>query len=120
MAPNRPMEQTETALQPLLVARDLRLFVRAPDRSVKIVDQVSFNIVQGEIFGLVGESGSGNTMIARAIMRLLPDWMLEVEGSLLFEDKEIATLSARQMRQLRGGRIAMIFQEPMTSLNPLM
>jgi peptide/nickel transport system ATP-binding protein len=105
--------------EPVLSARNLSLYIRS-DRLIKIVEDVTFDIAEGEFFALVGESGSGKTMIARAIMRLLPDWMLKVEGDLSFSGINLAELSAQEMKRLRGGRIAMIFQEPMTSLNPLM
>lgn len=108
------------SVNPVMSAQGVSLFIRAGKDRIRIVNDVSFDIGAGEIFALVGESGSGKTMIARAIMRLLPDWMLEVDGKLLFEGADLAKKSAKQMRALRGGPISMIFQEPMTSLNPLM
>jgi oligopeptide/dipeptide ABC transporter ATP-binding protein len=88
--------------------------------SLKIVDDINFSIGAGEFFALVGESGSGKTMIARAVMRLLPDAIFRIEGSIRFGDQEIGQAPERVMRQLRGAGISMIFQEPMSSLNPLM
>ena len=110
----------QTQVDPVLSVQDVSLFIRSGRNRIRIVDNVSFDIGAGEIFALVGESGSGKTMIARAIMRLLPARMLEIEGRLMFEGRDLANKSAREMRALRGGPIAMIFQEPMTSLNPLM
>jgi peptide/nickel transport system ATP-binding protein len=81
---------------------------------------VTFRILPGQFFALVGESGSGKTMIARAIMRLLPDALLEIDGTIRFGNRELAHAGERTLRPLRGSEIAMIFQEPMSSLNPLM
>ncbi len=85
--------------------------------SATVVDDVSFAIAPGEKFALVGESGSGKTVSALSLMRLLPE--AEVSGQILFEDQEILKKSDAALRQLRGKDIAMIFQEPMTALNPL-
>ncbi|MCE2858774.1 MAG: dipeptide ABC transporter ATP-binding protein [Oxalobacteraceae bacterium] len=82
-----------------------------------VVDDVSFTIAPGEKFALVGESGSGKTVSALSMMRLLPD--ADVSGKILFEDQEILRKSDAALRRLRGKDIAMIFQEPMTALNPL-
>jgi oligopeptide/dipeptide ABC transporter ATP-binding protein len=87
---------------------------------IPIVRDVSLSIRQGECFALIGESGSGKTMIARALMRLLPPALLKIEGRIIFEGEDIVAASSARMRSLRGARIAMIFQEPMSSLNPLM
>ncbi len=97
----------------LLSIRDLS--VRFGDATV--VDQVSFQIRAGEKFALVGESGSGKTVSALQMMRLTPD--ANASGSILFEGREILKMSDGQLRALRGKDIAMIFQEPMTALNPL-
>jgi oligopeptide/dipeptide ABC transporter ATP-binding protein len=105
---------------PLLSVEELRLSVRQDGALIPIVRDVSFSIAQGECFALIGESGSGKTMIARALMRLLPSALLKIEGRIVFEGDDIAQASTSRMRQLRGSRIAMIFQEPMSSLNPLM
>ena len=85
--------------------------------STTVVDDVSFTIAPGEKFALVGESGSGKTVSALSMMRLLPD--ADISGKILFEDQEILKKSDTALRQLRGKDIAMIFQEPMTALNPL-
>jgi oligopeptide/dipeptide ABC transporter ATP-binding protein len=87
------------------------------------VRELSFCIAPGEVLGLVGESGSGKSITSLAIMRLLPP-QARVSGEVIFsennESRDLATLPAESMRQLRGSRIAMIFQEPMTALNPVM
>ena len=85
--------------------------------SATVVDDVSFTIAPGEKFALVGESGSGKTVSALSVMRLLPD--ADISGKIWFEDQEILKKSDAALRQLRGKDIAMIFQEPMTALNPL-
>jgi len=101
---------------PLLAVKNLTITL-ADHR--KLVDDVSFSIAQGEIFALVGESGSGKSLTALSIMRLLPHNM-RLQGDVLLEDQTITELAEKQMLSVRGGRIGMIFQEPMTALNPLM
>lgn len=86
----------------------------------KLVDRVTFDIHKGEIFALVGESGSGKSLTSLAIMRLLPQALQITEGSIELEDQNLFDLSEAQMQAMRGKKVAMIFQEPMTSLNPVM
>jgi len=84
------------------------------------VNGVSFGMYPGEILGVVGESGCGKSVTAQSIMRLIPEPPGRIEsGEILYDGKDIVGLSARQMRKIRGDRISMIFQEPMTSLNPV-
>jgi oligopeptide/dipeptide ABC transporter ATP-binding protein len=83
------------------------------------VDGVSFSVAPGKLMGLVGESGSGKTASVLSIMRLLPESARIVGGEIIFEDQDLLKLSEPEMRHIRGARIAMIFQEPMTSLNPV-
>ncbi len=85
----------------------------------KLVDEVSFSMQKGEVFALVGESGSGKSLTALALMRLLPGNM-QLSGHIKLTESELLSLSEGQMQKVRGGRIGMIFQEPMTALNPLM
>ncbi len=103
-----------------LVLRNLTLHVKSGARRLKIVDDVSMEVRRGEFFALVGESGSGKTMIAKAIMRLLSDELLEIDGSIRVAGTDVATAPEPVLRQMRGAQMAMIFQEPMSSLNPLM
>jgi peptide/nickel transport system ATP-binding protein len=106
---------------PILAVEDLSLHVRRDDGTrLKIVEEISFRIMPGQFFALVGESGSGKTMIARAVMRLMPDALLEIGGAIHFGGHDLAHAREGVLRPLRGAEIAMIFQEPMSSLNPLM
>ncbi len=89
------------------------------DSVVHAVDRVSFSIAAGETLGLVGESGCGKSVTALSVMRLLPKNGRVVGGSVRFDGKDLLPLSEQEMRDIRGNRIAMIFQEPMTSLNPV-
>ncbi len=86
----------------------------------EIVRNVSFTVAPGEIVGIVGESGSGKTQAARAIMGLTPPPLVRSAGRIVFEGEDMAAVSDARLRQLRGARIGMVFQEPMTSLNPSM
>ena len=104
----------------VLEADGLSLRLRQGREQLKVVDDVTFTIRQGEFFGLIGESGSGKTMIARAIMRLLPLSRLDIAGTLKLTGESVATIPEALMRGLRGKTVSMIFQEPMTSLNPIM
>jgi len=102
----------------LVSVSNLSLAVGAAGR--QIVKSVSFDISAGEMVGIVGESGSGKTQAARAILGLTPPPLVRTEGSICFEGQELTTMPARRLRALRGARIGMVFQEPMTSLNPSM
>jgi oligopeptide/dipeptide ABC transporter ATP-binding protein len=104
----------------VLEARNLSLFLRQDRSELKIVDDVSFRVARGELFALIGESGSGKTTIAKAVMRLLPPGRLRIAGSLTVTGVDVARAPERVMRRLRGQSMSMIFQEPMTSLNPIM
>jgi peptide/nickel transport system ATP-binding protein len=104
----------------LVEIKNLKTYFYTEDGVVKAVDDVSFNIRQGEIIGVVGESGCGKSVTAMSIMRLIPSPPGKiVEGEILFEDKKILELKDDEMRSIRGNDIAVIFQEPMTSLNPI-
>ncbi|MGB3584458.1 MAG: ABC transporter ATP-binding protein, partial [Roseiarcus sp.] len=102
----------------LLEVAELAVDLPAPGGSQRVVDRTSFSLAEGESLGVVGESGSGKTMTALALMALTPEGA-QVSGSIRFEERELVGLGEEAMRQLRGDRIAMIFQEPMTALNPL-
>ena len=105
---------------PLLSIEDLRISFETRPSDVRAVDGVDLEIFPGEVLGLVGESGSGKSVTARSIMRLVPmPPGKHVSGRILFHGDDLATLPERAMEDLRGSRIAMIFQDPMTFLNPL-
>ena len=108
-------------MAPLLSVRQLRTWFAEDDLTAKAVDGVSFNLARGETLGIVGESGSGKSVTTLSIMRLIPQPPGRiVSGEILFDGQDLLTLAAEEMRRIRGKRIAMIFQDPMTSLNPFM
>jgi oligopeptide/dipeptide ABC transporter ATP-binding protein len=106
-------------VKPLLEVKSLRTSFFTEAGEVRAVDGVSFSVAPGKLMGLVGESGSGKTASVLSIMRLLPESARIVDGEIIFEDQDLLKLSEPEMRHVRGARIAMIFQEPMTSLNPV-
>jgi len=107
--------------QTLLDVTDLSVRIGAGNRAVRPVDGVSFRIRRGETFALLGESGCGKSMTALSLLRLLPQPAGEITGgSVRLDGQELLALPEAGMRSIRGGRMAMIFQEPMTSLNPVM
>lgn len=104
---------------PLLAIRDLSLRFRTYGGYVHALRQVSLHIARGETLAIVGESGSGKSVTSQAIMGLLPRATAHITGgSILFDERELTTLKPAQWRQLQGRRIALIFQDPMTALNP--
>jgi len=103
----------------LLDLQHLAVTFDAP-RNTRVVDDVSFTVAAGETLCLVGESGSGKSVTAFSILRLLQPPGQIVNGRILFEGQDLLTLSERNMRAVRGARISLIFQEPMTALNPVM
>ena len=106
-------------MKPLLEVKSLRTSFFTDAGEVRAVDGVSFSVEPGKLMGIVGESGSGKTASVLSIMRLLPESARIVGGEVIFEDQDLLKLSEPEMRHVRGARIAMIFQEPMTSLNPV-
>ncbi|MBB4010116.1 ABC transporter ATP-binding protein [Allorhizobium taibaishanense] len=89
-------------------------------RDVGVVNDVSFDVAPGEIFGIVGESGSGKSLATRALVSLLPPVIRKVAGTVIFKGRDITAISEKDLRSLRGAEIGLVFQEPMTSLNPSM
>jgi len=107
-------------LSPLLSVRDLSVAFSNGGKAQTSVDRISFDIGKGETVALVGESGSGKSVSALSVLKLLPyPAASHPSGEILFHDRNLLALSERELRQVRGGKISMIFQEPMTSLNPL-
>jgi peptide/nickel transport system ATP-binding protein len=113
-----PLERPEAEL--LLDVEDLRTSFSTPRGMVRAVDGVSFSIDRGQTLGIVGESGSGKTVLSRSIMGLLPAHNVERSGQVRFEGQELTGLPSSEMRHIWGVEIAMVFQDPMTSLNPVM
>jgi ABC-type glutathione transport system ATPase component len=108
--------------QPVLSVRDLTTSFR-PDPFTpwkSVIRKVSFDIAAGETLAIVGESGSGKSVTSLSVMRLLPARSSRTEGTVLLEGCDLLALPEAEMRRVRGGDMAMIFQEPMTSLNPIM
>lgn len=110
------MSQNETLLQ----VRDLAVEFVMGEQCQRVVEGVSFDIRKGETLALVGESGSGKSVTAHSILRLLPYPLARhPHGSIEYAGEDLLKLSEGRLRGIRGNRIAMVFQEPMTSLNPL-
>jgi peptide/nickel transport system ATP-binding protein len=104
----------------LLEVRNLQTHFRTPEGINRAVDGVSFHVGEGETLAIVGESGCGKSVTAMSLMRLIPEPPGKIAGSVRFQDKDLLQLSEREMRAIRGNDISMIFQEPMTSLNPVL
>jgi oligopeptide/dipeptide ABC transporter ATP-binding protein len=106
---------------PLLEVEHLRTSFRTPHGAARAVDDVSFTVRAGETVGLVGESGCGKSVTALSILGLVrPPGVIDPASRIAFESRELLALAEPDMRQVRGARIAMVFQEPMTSLNPVL
>lgn len=104
----------------LLEVKNLNIEFYDTDPPEKAVKGISFSMEQGEILGIVGESGSGKTQTALSILQLLKSNSGISSGEILFKGKNLAGLSGRELQKIRGKEISMIFQEPMTSLNPVL
>ena len=105
----------------LLSVRDLVVEYTSDDQIIHAVNNVSFDVRRGETLGLVGETGAGKTSIAKSILRILPDPPAKIRnGSVFFEGEDIMLMREEKLRQIRGRRISMVFQDPMTALNPVM
>jgi peptide/nickel transport system ATP-binding protein len=112
-------QRVATAVEPVLSVRDLTTSFRVEDEWRSVVRKISFDVAPRETVAIVGESGSGKSVTSLSIMRLLQKGSSRIEGSVKLLGRELLTLPDEQMRQVRGNEIAMIFQEPMTSLNPI-
>ena len=104
----------------LLTIKNLCTYYHTRGKTVRSVEDVSFTVGDGETFGLVGESGCGKSTVCRSILRLTPEKIAEMSGEILFRGKNILTASPGELRRIRGKEIGMIFQEPMTTLNPVL
>ena len=111
----------EKSKAPFVEVKNLKVHYTSEGRVIHAVNDVSFSLNKGETLGLVGETGAGKTTIAKSVLRILPQPPAEVEsGEIFLEGKDLLKLSEDEMRKIRGRRIAMIFQDPMTALNPVM
>lgn len=105
----------------ILDIKDLSVQFASDGKVVKAVNNVSLKMKKGETLGLVGETGAGKTTIAKAVLQILPSPPAKItSGEILFEDEDILKLSEKKMRSIKGNKISMIFQDPMTALNPIM
>ena len=125
MSTRRARTERLVALPPehagnLLEVEDLRTTFTTPRGLVRAVDGVSLSVARGRTLGIVGESGSGKTVLSRSIMGLLTGRGVERTGSIRYEDRELLDASPQELRHLWGTEMAMVFQDPMTSLNPVM
>jgi len=120
MTQHQTIRHPSRSTEPLLSVRDLRVtFQRRGEKAFHAVDGVSFDVRPGQTVGLVGESGCGKSVTSLAIMGLLPDRGNSVEGSAIFDGEDLLSFSRSRMRDRRGADIAMIFQDPLSSLNPV-
>ncbi|MHB1571211.1 MAG: ABC transporter ATP-binding protein [Solirubrobacteraceae bacterium] len=103
----------------LLEVERLRVTLPTPDGPVTVVEEVDFSVQEGQVFGLAGESGSGKTMSALSLLRLLPRRAV-VQGRVVYRGRDLVGLSEGELRSVRGREIAMIFQDPLTSLHPML
>ncbi len=111
--------QTDTYSGPVISAQDVRVWYGTTRGAIRAVDGVSFDLAAGETLGLVGESGCGKSTLGRGLMGLLPEGAKR-DGQVLFKGEDILSMSSKESYRLRGGEMGMIFQEPLTRLNPLM
>jgi peptide/nickel transport system ATP-binding protein len=106
--------------EPLLVVENLQTHFRTPDGVNRAVDGISFYVNAGETIAVVGESGCGKSVTAMSMLRLIPEPPGKIAGSIRFQGRDLLKMTDREMRSIRGNDISMIFQEPMTSLNPVL
>ncbi len=121
MKPSAPASTTDAASDTLLEVKNLRVYFHTEDGILKAVDSVSFAIERGKTLGLVGESGCGKSVTAFSILKLLPVPPACYEGGeIFFNGENLLSKSDKELRKVRGNTVSMIFQEPMSSLNPIM
>ena len=105
--------------EPLLEVSDLRVTFETDDGLVRAVDGVSFTVMAGETLGVVGESGSGKSVSSLTVMGLTRSSSAHISGSITFDGMDLLNASDKELREIRGGSIAMIFQDPLSSLHPM-
>ncbi len=116
---SEPTQELRAAGRPVITVDDVRIWYGTERGPVKAVDGVSFDLRKGEILGLVGESGCGKSTLGRGMLGLLPEGA-KMDGALLFQGEDLLAIPRQEMYALRGAELGMIFQEPLTRLNPLM
>src|SRR5580704_5913937 len=104
--------------EPLLSVRDLKVKFKTDDGVVKAVDGVSYDLYPNEVLGIVGESGSGKSVTSLAVLGLLPKSAI-IEGEIVFRGRDLLRMPEKERRKLRGGRLAMVFQDALAALNPV-
>src|SRR5262249_55433240 len=107
------------SMAPVVSVENLRVRFTTPDATVYAVNGVSFDLEPGRVLGILGESGSGKSVTLRALIGLLPPHRSHVEGHIRVAGHDITTMGEAELREVRGAKIAMIFQEPMTALDPV-
>ncbi|MEW5817300.1 MAG: oligopeptide/dipeptide ABC transporter ATP-binding protein, partial [Spirochaetota bacterium] len=117
---NRKKHDSNGEAETLLSVKNLSLHFHIDEKTIKAVNGADFHIQTNEVFGLVGESGSGKSVSALSILRLLPSPPCKINGEIVFKGEDLQGLTEKQMRKIRGRDITMIFQEPMSSLNPVL
>ncbi|HMR30692.1 MAG TPA: ABC transporter ATP-binding protein [Geminicoccaceae bacterium] len=120
LAQHDRMQQERAPAQALLRIEGLGIGFTSRDGTVRAVDGLSFELLRGEVLAIVGESGCGKSVTALSVLGLLPKPAARVEGRILLEGRDLLSLSQRELRKVRGNEISMIFQEPMSSLNPVL
>ena len=118
---SKSKETTTRKDKVLLEVKNLTTHFFTQDGVVKAVDGITYNVHEGEVVGIVGESGCGKSVGAMSVMKIIPNPPGRiVDGSVTFEGEDLVSMNEARMREIRGNRIAMVFQEPMTSLNPVL
>ncbi|MBU2529619.1 MAG: ABC transporter ATP-binding protein [Elusimicrobia bacterium] len=107
-------------MKPLLEVKNLSINVKSEDKEIKILQDISYKLYPSQTLAIVGESGSGKTLSALALVKLLPNTISIKAGEILYNEKNLRELSEEALRKIRGAKISMVFQEPMTSLNPVL
>jgi oligopeptide/dipeptide ABC transporter ATP-binding protein len=114
------LEVRTSSSEKILSVENLKVSFSTADGNLNAVDGISFSLRRGEVLGLVGESGAGKSVSALALMGLLPTTVANVSGSIVFDGVQLIGKTERELRKIRGKRISMIYQDPLTSLNPVM
>jgi peptide/nickel transport system ATP-binding protein len=107
-------------MKPLLEVKNLSINVNYDDKEIKILQDINYKLYPSQTLAIVGESGSGKTLSALALVKLLPNTISIKTGDILYNDKNLINLNENELRKIRGAKISMVFQEPMTSLNPVL